>query len=180
MYIMANLFHDLKLGNDELTEVNAIIEIPKDSMVKYEFDKELGCIMVDRIGRTPIPYNFNYGLLPQTWNKDDNDPLDIIVLSRFGFAPGVVVPSRVVWGLKMIDGGEFDYKVIAAADDKYYDDVNDIDDISEKEKEDIYYFMNRYKDLHNKTVQLEGWDNKESAIKVLQDCKDYYPVKFAK
>jgi len=93
---MANLFHDLKLGNDELTEVNAIIEIPKDSMVKYEFDKELGCIMVDRIGRTPIPYNFNYGLLPQTWNKDDNDPLDIIVLSRFGFAPGVVVPSRVV------------------------------------------------------------------------------------
>ena len=60
MHTMANLFHDLKLGNDELTEVNAFIEIPKDSMVKYEFDKELGCIMVDRIGRTPIPYNFNY------------------------------------------------------------------------------------------------------------------------
>jgi inorganic pyrophosphatase len=57
---MANLFHDLKLGNDDLTEVNAIIEIPKGSMVKYEFDKELGAIMVDRIGRTPIPYNFNY------------------------------------------------------------------------------------------------------------------------
>jgi inorganic pyrophosphatase len=38
---MTNLFHDLELGNDDLTNVNAIIEIPKDSMVKYEFDKKL-------------------------------------------------------------------------------------------------------------------------------------------
>ena len=175
---MTNLFHDLELGNDDLTNVNAIIEIPKDSMVKYEFDKKLWCIMVDRVWRTPIQYNFNYGLLPQTWNKDDNDPLDIIVLSRFAFLPWTVVPSRVVWWLKMIDGWEFDYKIIAVSDDKYYDNVKDISDVSEKEKEDIYYFMNHYKDLHNKTVKLEWWDKKEDAIKVLKDCREYYPVKF--
>jgi inorganic pyrophosphatase len=80
----------------------------------------------------------------------------------------------------MIDSGEFDYKVIAVADDKYYEHVSDIKDISEKEKEDIYYFMNHYKDLHNKTVNLEGWDDRENAIKVLKDCQEYYPVKFKK
>lgn len=174
-----NLFHDLKLSSKEdFSEVNAIVEIPKGSMVKYEFDKELGCIMVDRIGRTPMEYPCNYGLLPQTWNKEDNDPLDIFILSRFPFAPGVVVPCRVVGGLKMVDGGEFDYKVVAVADDKFYDDVNDIDDLSEKEKEDIYYYMNRYKDLHGKTVELQGWDNKAAAVEVIKDCSDYYPVKF--
>jgi len=175
-----NLFHDLKLGNEDLTELNAIIEIPKGSQVKYEFDKALGCIMVDRIGRTPMAYNFNYGLLPQTWNKEDNDPLDIVVLSKESFVPGCVVPCRVIGGLKMIDSGEFDYKVVAVADDKFYDNVKDIEDLDENEKEDIYYYMQHYKDLHGKTVVLEGWDNKEAAIKVTKDCQNYYPVKFQK
>lgn len=174
-----NLFHDLSLSNKDW-DINTIIEIPKWSMVKYEFDKELWCIMVDRIGKTPIEYNFNYWLLPRTWNKDDNDPLDVIVLSRFPFAPWVVVPAKVVWGLKMIDSGEFDYKVIAIADDKYYSNVLDIEDINEKEKEDIYYFMNHYKDLHHKKIDLEWWDNKENALKVLKDCEDYYKVRFYK
>ncbi len=171
---MTNLFHDLKLTENNFEEVNAIIEIPKGSMVKYEFDKELGCIKVDRVWRTPIEYNFNYWLLPQTWNKDDNDPLDVIVLSRFPFVPWSVVPARVVWGLKMIDSWEFDYKIIAVADDKYYDDVKDIDDVKKEEKEDIYYYMQHYKDLHWKKIDLEWWDNKENAIKVLKECYDYY------
>lgn len=175
-----NLFHDLELWKEDLSEVNAIIEIPKDSSVKYEFDKNLWCIMLDRVWRTPISYTFNYWLLPRTWNKDDNDPLDIIVLSRFPFHPWVVVPCRVVWGLKMTDSWEFDYKIVAVSDDKYYDHVEDIDDISEMEKEDIHYFMQRYKDLHWKKVDLEWWDKKEEAIKVLSDCKDYYKVKFSK
>lgn len=177
---MANLFHDLPLWNEDLTEVNAIIEIPKDSFVKYEFDKYLNCIKVDRIGKTPIAYNFNYGFLPQSWNKDDNDPLDILVLSRYPFVPGCIVPARVVWGLKMIDSWEYDYKVIAIADDKYYEHINDIEDINKKELEDIYYFMQHYKDLHNKTIILEWWDNKENAIKLLKECRDEYKVKYGK
>jgi len=177
---MANLFHDLPLGNEELTELNAIIEIPKDSMVKYEFDKDLNAIMVDRIWKTPIAYSFNYGFLPQSHNEDDGDPLDVIVLSRFAFVPGCIVPCRVVGWLKMIDSWEFDYKVIAVADDKYYEHINDIEDVHEKEKEDIYYFMNHYKDLHNKTIVLEGWDNKVAAIEILKDCKEQYKRKYNK
>jgi len=177
---MAHLYHDLPLGNTDLTEINAIIEIPKDSMVKYEFNKELNCVMVDRIGKTPIPYNFNYWFLPQSHNEDDWDPLDVIVLSRFSFFPGSIVPARVVGGLKMIDSWEFDYKVIAIADDKYYDGIEDIDQVSEKEKEDIYYFMNHYKDLHNKTIQLDWWDSKANAIEILKDCSRQYKVKYNK
>lgn len=177
---MANLYHDLPLWNSLFSEINAIIEIPSGSMVKYEFDKELNAVIVDRIWKTPIPYNFNYWFLPQSFNRDDWDPLDVIVLSRFPFFPWSIVPARVVGWLKMIDSWEFDYKVIAIADDKYYDWIEDISQVSEKEKEDIYYFMNHYKDLHNKTVQLDWWDNKENAIEVLKDCFNQYKVKYNK
>ena len=175
-----NLFYDLSLWNEDFTEVNAVVEIPKWSMIKYEFDYKLGVIKVDRVWRTPIPYNFNYWDLPQTWNKDDNDPLDVIILCRFPIATWTVVPLRVVGWLKMVDSWEYDYKVVAVANDKYYDNVLDIEDVLEKEKEDIYYFMLHYKDLHNKKVELNGWDNKESAIKVLKECHEEYKKKFNK
>ena len=175
-----NLFHDLETWNSEFSEINIIIEIPKGSKVKYEFDHKTGVVWVDRVGRTPIAYNFNYWDIPQTWNEWDNDPLDAIVLSRESFATWVVVPCRVVWGLKMIDSWEEDYKVICVANDKYYDEVNDIYDVCEKEKEDIHYYMKHYKDLHWKKIELKGWDNKENAIKIIRESVNYYKAKFKK
>lgn len=80
----------------------------------------------------------------------------------------------------MIDSGEDDYKVLAVADDKYYSDVNDIEDVNTKELEDIEYYMLHYKDLHGKKVELNGWDNKEEAIKRLHECHKAYKIKFNK
>ena len=80
----------------------------------------------------------------------------------------------------MVDGWEDDYKVICVADDKYYQSVETIDDVSEEEKEDIWYYMKHYKDLHGKVVDLNGWDSKENAMKIIQDSKNGYKVKFDK
>ncbi len=178
--IMWNLFHDIPTGSDDNNEINIIIEIPKGSTAKYEFDHKTGAIWLDRIGKTPLPYNFNYGDIPQTWNEGDDDPLDAIVLCSVALQPGVIVPCRVVGGLKMVDGGEEDYKVVCVPDDKYYEHVQDIDDVHEKEKEDIWYYMLHYKDLHGKKIDLNGWDSKENAKKVIAESKDYYKVKFSK
>ncbi|QFR39145.1 inorganic diphosphatase [Candidatus Gracilibacteria bacterium 28_42_T64] len=175
-----NLYHDIPLGNEELSEINAVLEIPKGSKVKYEFDHKTGAMWVDRVGKTPIDYTFNYGDLPQTWNEGDNDPLDVIILCSQPLAVGVIVPCRVVGGLKMIDSGEDDYKVLAVADDKYYSDINDIENVNAKELEDIEYYMLHYKDLHGKKVELNGWDNKAEAIKRLHECHKAYKIKFNK
>lgn len=145
-----NLYHDIPLGNEDLTEVNAVLEIPMGSRVKYEFDYNTGAIWVDRVGKTPINYTFNYGDLPQTWNEGDNDPLDIIILCQEPLAVGSVVPCRVIGGLKMIDSGEDDYKVLAVADDKYYYDVESPEDVDKNELDDIAYYMLHYKDIHGK------------------------------
>ena len=166
-------------GNADYSEINVIIEIPNGSAVKYEYDNEHGCVAVDRLLKTPLNYNFNYGDIPQTWNEGDNDPLDAIVLSRASFYPGVVVPCRVIGGLKMWDNGEFDYKVLAVADDPYYTDVKTVEDVQKKELEDIEYFMLHYKDLENKTVELKGWDGPAEAKKIIEESVAYYPVKMS-
>jgi len=169
-----NLYHDIPLTTDNFETINAVLEIPKGSYVKYEFDYKTGAIWVDRVGKTPIPYNFNYGDLPQTWNTGDNDPLDVIILCSYPLAVGTVVPARVVGGLRMIDSGEYDYKILAVADDKHYAHIKDISDVSLKELEDIEYFMLHYKDLHGKKVEIDGWDPKAKAQEVLKTCHEEY------
>ena len=175
-----NLYHDIPLGNEDFSEINAIMEIPKWSKVKYEFDHKTWAIWVDRVWKTPMDYTFNYWDLPQTWNTWDNDPLDVIILCSQSLSVWSIVPLRVVGWLKMIDWWEDDYKILAVADDKYYNDINDIQDVCKKEIEDIEYYMLHYKDLHNKKVVLNWWDNKEVAIKRIKDCNKAYKIKFNK
>ena len=177
---MSNYFHDINITNDNFENINAVLEIPMWSKVKYEFDHNTWAIWVDRVGKTPIPYTFNYWDLPQTWNKWDNDPLDVIILSKESLAVWTIVPCRVIWWLKMIDSWEDDYKVLAVADDKYYSDAQSFEDISKQELEDIEYYMLHYKDLHWKTVELNWWDTKENAIKRLKECHTEYKNKFKK
>jgi len=175
---MSNLYHDIPLGNKDFSEINAVMEIPKWWKVKYEFDYKTWALWVDRVWKTPINYTFNYWDLPQTWNEWDNDPLDVIILCSESLLPGSVVPLRVVWGLRMVDSWEDDYKILAVADDKYYSDVHDIEDVDKKELEDIEYFMLHYKDLHWKKVEINGWDSKKEAQEVLKRCHNDYKKKF--
>ena len=177
---MGNLFHDIPTGTEDGSEINVIIEIPKGSYAKYEFDYKTWAMWLDRVGKTPLPYNFNYGDIPGTWNPGDNDPLDAVVLCSQSLQPGIIAPCRVVGGLKMVDSGEEDYKVICVADDKFYDHVNEIDDVHEKELENIWYYMMHYKDLHGKKIELNGWDSRENAIAMIQDNKKCYRDKFQK
>ena len=98
----------VQTGKDVPNEINVIIEIPKDAEpVKYEVDKATGAIFVDRILSTPMRYPCNYGYIPQTL-ADDGDPVDVLVITPFPLAPGVVVKCRPLGVLKMDDeaGGD--------------------------------------------------------------------------
>ena len=85
-----NLWHDVPLGDNAPEEFNTIIEIPKGSHNKYEIDKETGLIKLDRANYGPTPYFFDYGFAPQTYWEDD-DPLDVVLLSTHPLYPGVLV-----------------------------------------------------------------------------------------
>jgi inorganic pyrophosphatase len=177
----SNLFHSVEAGENLPAEINIIIEIAEGSRVKYEFDKKHGTIMVDRFLHTPIPYPFSYGLIPQTWNDYDNDPLDAIVVASEPIIPGCIVPCRVIGMLSVDDSGERDDKIISIpVGDPYFENVKSIEDLPAKKREDITYFMEHYKDLEKgKEVKVNSWDSAGDAEVFIDECLEVYKKKFA-
>src|SRR5690349_15107725 len=104
-----NLWHDIPWGDPN--KINVIIETPHGSSNKYEMDKDIGLIRLDRANYSGIPFPFNYGFIPQTiWG--DGDAIDVVLLTSFPIQPGIMVPARPVAMMEMNDTGEDDAKII--------------------------------------------------------------------
>lgn len=177
-----NLWHEVPLGKDAPEIINAIIEIPKGSYNKYEISKETGLIALDRANYTAAPYPFDYGFAPQTY-WEDNDPLDIIVLTTFPLNPGILVPVRPVAVLDMIDDGDSDVKVIAVpAGDKRWDDVTDLQDINAHALKEYEHFFQTYKSLKGTPAPVEtrGYKGKKEALEMVKKSVQLYKEKFEK
>ncbi len=173
-----NLWHEIEPGT--ANEINTIIEINKGSNNKYEIDKKTGLIALDRALHTAQSYPFDYGFVPQTlW--DDGDALDVVVLTTYPLAPGILVRVRPVAMLNMIDSGEDDAKVIGVpVDDPRWNDVQDLSDINKHTLKEIEHFFQTYKKLQNKTVETKGFENAETAKKAFDRSLELYKEKFAK
>jgi len=172
-------WNDLPTGPDVPEELYAVIEIPKGSRNKYEYSKDLGTYMLDRVLPSPQHYPGEYGFIPQTL-YDDGDPMDIIVLMDDQTFPGCIIEARPVGLMRMVDGGEKDDKILAVPrEDRRYDDIQDIEDVPTHTKKEIAEFFRTYKNLQEgKNVQVNGWDGKQAAIKATKHSVKLYKRKF--
>ena len=112
-------------GENPPVDINVVIEVPANSAVKYEMDKESGAVFVDRILFTPMFYPCNYGFMPNTLS-DDGDPVDVLVVGRHELAPGSVIRAVPVGVLMMEDEKDGDEKILAvphAKIDAFYDGI---------------------------------------------------------
>ena len=170
------------MGDDAPNEVNVIIEIPKGSNNKYEIDKTTGLIKLDRANYSAAPFPYDYGFVPQTlW--DDNDALDVIVLTTFPLQTGILVQVRPVAVMEMIDSGESDYKIIAVpTEDKRWEDVQDLGDINKHTLKEFQHFLETYKALKGKPapVEIKSIMGKTEAIAAINKSIALYKQKFAK
>jgi len=178
-----NLWHEVSKGENIPNEINVIIEIPKNSPNKYEIDKETGLISLDRANYSSAPYPFDYGFVPQTlW--EDNDPLDVVVLTTFPLHPGILVKSRPVAVMEMIDDGESDYKIIAVpVDDKRWDDTHDLADLNKHMMKEFVHFFETYKELkkgQKDIVKIPKISGKKEAMEAVLKSIDLYNQKFGK
>lgn len=173
---MANLWHDIDPGTSD--KINTIIEINKGSKNKYEVDKETGMIALDRVAHTAQDFPFDYGFVPQTlW--DDNDPIDVVVLTTYPLVPGILVRVRPVAIMNMIDSGDADDKVIAVPiDDPRWEDVKDLSDINKHTLKEIEHFYSTYKKLQNKEVEVKGFKGADEARKAFDRGCELYNQKF--
>lgn len=173
-----NLWHDIEPG--EKDEMNVIIEIPRGSKNKYEIDKETGLIKLDRAMHTAQDYPFDYGFVPQTlW--DDDDALDVIVLTTYPLATGILVNVRPVAILNMVDSGDADDKVIGVpVEDPRWDEVKDLADINKHTLREIEHFLATYKNLQNKVVEIGGYKGADEASAAFVRSRELYQKRFAK
>ena len=124
----------------------------------------------------PLPYN--YGLLPQTFNKDDGDPLDIILISHYSLHPGVITKAKVIGVLHMIDSWEMDDKIIAIPHkEPFLSHIDNIDSLPVHLKNQIEFFLSNYKKLEGKETNVTGWDWVEEAVRLIDKCIEDYKNK---
>lgn len=167
-----NLLHEIDPGTKE--EMNVIVEINKGSHNKYEIDKKTGIIALDRVAHTGQDFPFDYGFVPQTlW--DDDDALDVVLLTTYPLLPGILVRARPVALMKMIDSGDVDDKVIAVpSDDPRWKETKDLKDINQHTLKEIEHFYSTYKKLQNKEVSVTGFEDKTSAERAFEKGRKMY------
>ncbi len=173
-----NPWHHVSFGEEAPEFVNGIVEIPKNSRAKYELDKDSGMIMLDRVLYSSINYPANYGFIPKTY-CDDGDPLDILVISQVTIVPMCLVKAKVIGVMRMLDGGEMDDKIIAvAANDMSVNHYNDISELPPHTLLELRSFFEDYKKLENKEVVVEEFQDKSTAMEVINQAVADYNEKF--
>lgn len=171
-------YQAIPAGKDLPNDIYVVIEIPANhAPIKYEIDKDMDCLLVDRFMATPMFYPANYGYINNTL-ADDGDPLDVLVITPYPVQPGSVIRARPVGVLDMEDEAGGDVKLVAVPHEKLtrlYNDVNDIDDVPELLREQIQHFFENYKDLEKgKWVKVKGWQNAEAARGMIMDAAKAY------
>lgn len=171
-----NVWHEVEAGKP--SNFNTIVEIPKDSKLKYELDKETGLLILDRAMYSSVAYPGNYGMVPKTlW--DDGDPLDVLVISDYPIHPLTLVKTRPIGVMRMIDDGESDDKIIGVVtDDPRYDEIKDLSNLASHRVKEIKNFFETYKLLRNKEVEITKIEGKKQALEAVKKGLRQYKEKY--
>ncbi len=155
--------------------LNAVIEVVSGSRDKYEYKSEWEAFVLDRMIPSSVVFPVEYGFVPQTW-YDDEDPLDIMVLSYEPLEVGCIVRVRVIGALIIEDEKGPDPKILSVlADDARFEGIKDIKDIHEHKLREIQEFFETYKRLEpHKWVRIKEWKNAESAQEIVQHAIEQY------
>lgn len=162
---------DVPLGKNAPHEVNVIIEIPRFSTNKYEYDPVMDAMKLDRVLFSPLFYPWDYGFLPRTTYLD-GDPIDALVLVSHPTFPGVVVEAHPIGVLEMVDGGMPDEKILCVASkDPRFGNRQTMADVHQHTLDEIFHFFEVYKQLEQKSVEIKGWKKKEYALEIIEKFK---------
>lgn len=174
---MSQSLYDVDPGPDCPELVRMIVEIPKNSGNKYEYDGKLGVFRLDRALYSPMHYPGDYGFIPGTL-ASDGDPLDVLVMVEEPSFPGCLIEVRPVGLLNMIDQQAHDQKILAVPNrNPRYDEVHTMDQIYPHVRREIEHFFTIYKELEGRQTATQGWDGPREARRAIQESRKSYLAK---
>ncbi len=170
---MADFNQILDAGDVTGGVINTVIEIPKWSTLKIEWNRKLAIFELDRVEPSIFAKPTNYGFIPQTLDED-GDELDTLVITNDPIPTGVYLKARVIGVLNFEDDGEMDHKIVCVPDDDRNtgDQIQGIDQLHDQWKQKIEHHFNHYKDLKKPgSTKVLGWGNTEDATKIIEECQ---------
>ena len=175
-----NVWHDIPSQYVTPSDFAAVIEIPKGSKCKYELDKSMGLLKLDRILYTSTHYPANYGFIPRTY-ADDGDPLDVLVLCAESIYPMTLMQVYPIGVMRMLDGGKMDDKIIAVpVSDPTYAGIDSIDSLPAHIFDEIMHFFSVYKQLENKETAVKSLFGRKKAEEIIAEAITFYKETFEK
>jgi len=160
--------YDLEPGPDCPEIVRMIVEIPKNSTNKYEYDGTLGVFRLDRTLYSPMHYPGDYGFIPDT-QAEDGDPLDVLTLVDEASFPGVLIVVRPLGALDMLDQNEADQKILAVPNRNPR-----FDQVFPHNLREIEHFFTIYKELEGKHTEMRGWRGPREAREIISRARERY------
>jgi len=171
---MANLWHDIPPGPDVPQVIYVIVEIPKRSRNKFEYDKRAGFLQLDRVLYSSLHYPGDYGFIPRS-HYDDGDPLDVLVMTNEPTFPGCVIEARPVGIFRMRDRGVADDKILAVpATDPLFEGMRELEDVQPHFLQEVSHFFSVYKDLQHIRVETLKWEGREAALEEIERALHLY------
>jgi inorganic pyrophosphatase len=166
--------YDMDPGPDCPEVVRMIVEIPKHSVNKIEYDRDLGVFRLDRPLYSPLHYPGDYGFVPGTLAAD-GDPLDVLVLVSEPSFTGCMIEVRPLGLLDLVDESEKDQKILAVAETSpRYESWHTVDQVWPHLRREIEHFFTIYKDLEGKQTHIDGWRGPADARKLVLECRRAY------
>lgn len=166
----------LSPGNVDGGLINTVIEIPKWSTLKVEWNREVAAFQLDRVEPSIFAKPVNYGFIPQTLDED-GDELDTLVLTNDPIPMGVFLEAKIIGVMKFEDDGEVDDKILCVpADDRNTDNaIQSLDDIHERFRQKLEHHFTHYKDLKKPgSTKVMGWGDAEEAKDIIRQCIERY------
>lgn len=154
------------------TELTCVVEIPKGSRNKYEYDPTLGGVKLDRFVSASVVYPTDYGFVPDTL-APDGDPLDVLVCVSEPTFPGCIILAKVVGELRMADEkGDDPHLVVVPCSDPGWNHVSDVHEVPAQLRAEITHFFTVYKDLDpDRHSEVMGWGDRAAGLVTLEESK---------
>ncbi len=153
-------------------ELTCVVEIPKGSRNKYEYDPGLGGVKLDRFLSASVVYPTDYGFVPDTL-APDGDPLDALVCVSEPTFPGCMVPSKVIGLFKMADEkGEDPHVVCVPCSDPGWNHLDEVTDMPAQLRAEITHFFTVYKDLDpDRHSEVKGWGDRAAGLATVEEAR---------
>jgi len=151
--------------------VTVMIEIPKGSRNKYEYDTDKKVFRFDRMLFSAVHYPSDYGFILDTI-AEDGDPLDALVLVWEPTFPGCIIEARPIGLFKMWDEKGPDQKILCVpVMDPFWNYIQHLSDVPPHLLKEIEHFFTIYKELEKKKTGVEGWEDRKSAIRIIKESQ---------